>query len=727
LISWKEAFGYLDWSDSSEVTNADTVITKEIPDLISPDNPEAAWIASRLESITHWQLYTLGEATRQAGTNVSIPMVSPSLAVIFKYISAESPFDDMNLDVPIYNILRRNGFESFGDISHLRIDDLRGLGTLGQKKLDSLLTALVIYQAIRFKFAITKKQLNTATNEVPQVPLDPLDFSWIETYSPINYPNVNSGLNMLALYQVLSGNGNTPLITNTELLPIEASSHPLLAMSAKDWLGNVVVPSLEDLVFELFEKWNENELKVLAGRFLSAKPKTLDAIGASIGLTRERIRQLEKKIKTDYANFSKRNWMHGALLQAMQNFAAEPKRRSDFRRLDSSLEISYLGKKVDLIDFYIGMGELEIRDEWICSDFSSFENLFDNIWESVSSNGVSVDSAKFEEAYIESGPNRSKRFIQAWLDYNGYSKFRKQWYLKKGKPIPDLAEIVLTIRGESMTLEQIFEAMEVNKAIRSLHNTLITNDKFSKLGKHSWGLAEWNQETYSGIRDAILKYVDEKGSVALSTLTKTFVEKYGVKTSSVETYAQAYPLKVENGMVSKAPVKTENTHRKTIAQTRNMYQTENGLALRIKINGEHLRGSGSPCPAALASFLKLVPLEKRKLTWVHGTFMISDMGSVTNLPSIRPACERLGVGIGEELLLIFDAATVRAEKLVTQESTQEYIRQISQTGSDKDIRTALSSALQFTEKVSSKQIIEVLENRKEYDLIALATKVMGNN
>jgi hypothetical protein len=731
LTTWREAFGYIPWQDWFETEDLPW-LADEIPSVIPSDSTVANWIAENIEEYTKFDLGSV-VSPEVTGRNQPLNIIAPSLGAIFKYIPQATHWDEMNLDVPLYNLLRRKGMDTFSGISSLNLDQIRALDHFGEKTLNTFLLALVRFQAAWFR-----DLLSVATSESFNVDgdietesaenrfsLDPLNFEWFTRNAGLPVEEIISALNILALQKRLQGNGDDSLITPMDDALLDLPETPLFTISANEWLSNVAVPDLADFMDGLISTWTEVEVNIALDRLVTPTPKTLEEIGGEFNLTRERIRQLEQKIKKGFEAHVQSSWQFRTALHALKFQLTEPKTEEEVASVYEHLTVDHLGHRVNLVRLLIGLGELEQRDSWICSDFLTFDNLFDNVWQAVSSDGISVSIETFKVSYEELGSSYSSEFLDSWMEYYGYAVFDGHWYLKRGKSLPDLAEAILSIKQAVMSSDEIFEALKVDRSIRSLHNSMISSDKFIRTSKQGWGLAVWDLEEYTGIRDAILKFVEENRSVSLTYLVDTFVEKFGVKPSSVESYAQSYPLQLSEGMVVKATPRTSNRHRKTVAQTRNLYKTRHGLTLRLRINSEHLRGSGSPCPAALASFLNLSPLERRRFDWEHGTFMVSDQGNVTNISSVRVACDRLGIGLGDELLLTFDGVTVRAEKLVSQEDEAGYLAQILKQEENETLIGALGFALEISDTPEAKTVLSALSDRGETDLVSVVRQALS--
>jgi hypothetical protein len=85
----------------------------------------------------------------------------------------------------------------------------------------------------------------------------------------------------------------------------------------------------------------------------------------------------------------------------------------------------------------------------------------------------------------------------------------------------------------------------------------------------------------------------------MSLLIERIAGQYSVAESSVRAYAGAPPFESSIGRVRFAT--GERASSKTLTSTRRLYQREDAWLYRVKITGEHLRGSGSVAPVALAT------------------------------------------------------------------------------------------------------------------------------
>jgi hypothetical protein len=184
-------------------------------------------------------------------------------------------------------------------------------------------------------------------------------------------------------------------------------------------------------------------------------------------------------------------------------------------------------------------------------------------------------------------------------------------------------------------------------------------------------LTEWGLPVYDGIQNVIKRRVEAEGQVSLAQLLDEFPAQYGVAASSVRLYASTFPLQLEGDLVTLA------TERKTVVRevnrVRNLYFVGDKLALRMCINGEHLRGSGIMLSSAFAQALNVQPGDTR--SWVvpghENPFTINWSGVQPRGSSIRSSLLDIDSKLGDQIAFVFGGDTAELIQIVAEKKTLE--------------------------------------------------------
>src|SRR5262249_25494092 len=151
---------------------------------------------------------------------------------------------------------------------------------------------------------------------------------------------------------------------------------------------------------------------------------------------------------------------------------------------------------------------------------------------------------------------------------------------------------------------ELLDRFGVDRSARSLKGAMSMDDRFERVDRDRWALAEWGLASYSGVRALVRDEVGRAGgNIAMETLIENTTAKYSVTARSVVAYASAPPFEVKGGIVRLAL--TDQTSRKTPERTRRMYRRGDAWLYRIRVTKDHLRGSGSVAPIAIASILDM--------------------------------------------------------------------------------------------------------------------------
>ncbi len=186
--------------------------------------------------------------------------------------------------------------------------------------------------------------------------------------------------------------------------------------------------------------------------------------------------------------------------------------------------------------------------------------------------------------------------------------------------------------------------------------------RFERVDRDRWALTEWGMEGYGGIRSVIRELVARgSGRARLTDIVEHITERYSVSASSVIAYASAPPFMTKDGTVQIATV--DHGAHKPPERTRRMFRRPDAWAYRVRITTEHLRGSGSVAPMAVATILDLHAGETRQLESALGPQAIAWTGLQPSFGTIRRflMAEDLAADI-DAFLVIHDDGTFSFEQ-----------------------------------------------------------------
>lgn len=365
---------------------------------------------------------------------------------------------------------------------------------------------------------------------------------------------------------------------------------------------------------QLFGPLDHREAVLVDERMFAEAPKTLEELGAEIGVTRERVRQLEK----DLLERLKARTMPsvspllcdlaeqllealGRVIPAMDGLVIRL-----FSRLVDCDDDGGSGVRVDparlaLIALWIaGLRETSFRGSRYWGDAKGLFAVVDSALDSM---GM-LTPDQLAEILVELGV---KEVIFAkMVDDDDRLRFMGGRLVRWGRSQGDDAATVLSLMGEPCSLEVIIEELGRPMSPRSLTNRLIADDRFVRASKTTFGLKEWGGLNYGGITDAIRHELELAGGEDfVEGLAVRISEKYGVAKTSVRAYLEAPAFVVAEG---RARLRGPNELFMNQSDPRKAYRIfkhVDGFSMVMTVDGEVLRGSGRPLTKSMAAAVGL--------------------------------------------------------------------------------------------------------------------------
>lgn len=526
-------------------------------------------------------------------------------------------------------------------------------------------------------------------------------------------------------------NADSALNQTDELLDIVADL-PTVEVAEKPAPALSDLPAPTDMVYELVEdfltQFNERDLRILMGRKLEQPAKTLDALGAEFGITRERVRQLESLINRQMTAWFDNNdevALHSMLI------------RKHVGKI-CTLE-SLLAKFPALTE---NINDLDLPSWYVFDQFDdSFES--DGTWVTVPSlKEVAADFDDVFEAHVteegfieldrlsellEGWGSASITGITAWAQSRGYRVVGNLLVSPEIRSMNSLAVVALANLGVPASETDLHALVAADKSIRSFSNQLASDSRLIRAANAMWALASWGGTEYLGIRQEILRRVDENETVTLAELVAELPALYNVAASSVHTYATTWPLESVGGVVRRAS--------KPVAPTRPLYRgkgvifIDGGLAFRMVVNADNLRGSGFALPSPLAGALGVVQGGEREFmaTGSEKPVRIRWKKMQPQASSIQPNLKQLGAKLGDVVALTFvdGRSNVVSFGPLTDEPG-EAIRQLLLLTPTTPLTTAaIATALGLASTSTWAEILELVQLRHETELLAAIQSFMS--
>lgn len=639
-----------------------------------------------------------------------------------------------SLSARLSNVLKREDLRSTSDLIDLEVRDFYAIRNVGAGTARELLGALVVtsIQEGSEPSASTGTSMPGADDDRP-LPSESLLLSippfGVPDLDPSSLDDYLVDLSKVARWDLISGRGDGCVHANREerSTPMEVAeaSTRVAALTANMLFPEGTIESVPVILTSWVGGCTEVDQAILRDRMFADQPRTLDSLGLEFGVTRERIRQREgavvARLEAWISSSESMRWLMQAVRMRVGALLPLGELVGDFPVLDDPVAIleQPVWRVMDRLD-----PAYEIEDGWCAVPTVSQgrKETAESMQDIASDNGV-VALAETAGFGVLAGVGEVPKWFPDWLRACGFRLYQGYVVTRAGS-LQDRAAAALEIGGEPSRLIEMPAFVAEGRSERSLANALAADPRFVRVDKQRWALAEWGVGEYTGIADAIRRELDQAGgSLPLGKLVAALTARYDVAESSVRAYASGNPFIVVDGIVRMATSTRTPRVRKTWQQTRRLYKRDNTWLYRITVNRDHMRGSGSPCPVALAVVLGVPSAGERHFTGPMGTLGV-------HWPSLQPTMGSIGgflrcidAGIGDDVLVCFDEGTVHAE-VATLSSDHPWViaAQLAGAPQDLDAKRAhayLAVAVGSSPGVGTSDLIATLEARGDNDLAQL--------
>lgn len=479
-----------------------------------------------------------------------------------------------------------------------------------------------------------------------------------------------------------------------------------------------------DLVRALFES-SDARLDVLARRKIILGPRpTLEELGREIGVTRERVRQLEAKAARELSarlrthEFAPLRWRASDLADVLG--PAVP-RDSEF--LDDAVDWATRG-----LDEFPGVptgdlmlwaaGPYEADGDWLVAKPHSVVGLMSEIDARL---GDSLVVHEDEVRLVLDDLGIAQPLLgQMMAPLKGWRVLDETSWARWSGTVGDKAAVVLALTETPATAQELNDYIGEGHAESSVRNAMAADERFVRIDKvGTFALSSWGMEEYSGVANEIIERIERAGGpVRLDDLVREFVSEFGVSENSVRMYASAPAFVTHDGQVRLRKDDEPFDIDRRIDRVRGLYVLPNGqVVVHDVVDRDVRRGSGRAFPEAGAASLGVVPGGRASFeSDDFGRVVISWPKTATTGPSIgstRQVAECLGLDDGDPFRIIFDANSRRFDaETVNGASIQGLSGVRVESGHE---LVGLAAALQ----TEPSAVRAVLQGRGEQDLLGL--------
>jgi len=419
-------------------------------------------------------------------------------------------------------------------------------------------------------------------------------------------------------------------------------------------------------------------IDILRTRVLATRPETLDQIGERYDVTRERVRQLENKVRKKLARFRK-----SAEYRPVRRRAGKLREKlgSAIPENDTTLTEALNwavsdfdpGLPQDLAQSFLLWiaGPYKVREGWLVINSDIFHKsqvaLLNRKTNRALIPTTEVHAALSELSILDT-------YHSALIDHLKIFMRVDEGLLHFAGSISHKAEQLLRYFDRPITADELVEFIGSSN-VRSVLNRLMDDPRFWRINKQNQFVLAGTEgyDEYTGITDEIIQELEAcGGSATVQHLVEKITKTYGVQPNSVLAYLKT-PLffQTESGLV-RVRKDEEVIVKADISRTVGCYRLNGWWSWRVKVDRQLLRGSGRLFPKAFARELGCGPGDKFEISSPFGSITVSwPLGSTTGaaLGSIREVLDALGATDGDYLFVI-----AQNEQLGFQLLRQEHLK-----------------------------------------------------
>ena len=394
---------------------------------------------------------------------------------------------------------------------------------------------------------------------------------------------------------------------------------------------------------------------------------TLQDLGAYFGVTRERVRQLENRVRRMFMIMMKREdawplrWRAETIRQSIG--VAAP-----FASAECLL--SSLNGKVDFRGIVLELaGPYDLLNGWLV--LRSAVN---------SEPSLKIREIANEVGYID--PQLAARELNSWgLDMS----LHEEWLIRDGKirklngrlvrwdgSIGDKLVIALANIGRPATIEALLEYIREDRAKSSAANALSIDSRAVRVSRTEWALASWGLSEYNSIAMSIRHVLKSQAQPAsVEDIVTRLSKDLGIRESSIRAYCQAPMFILEDGAVRLRREDEPFEYDKVSLQNaKGVFALgPQRVSLLFEVDGEMLRGSGRSLAQAAGLLLDVAlnrPLTFSNQDGISVTLTYPETSiSGPSIGSLRPFTEASGARLGDLLTLTLDKSDMSVTAVAT--------------------------------------------------------------
>ena len=396
---------------------------------------------------------------------------------------------------------------------------------------------------------------------------------------------------------------------------------------------------------------DERERRIGQARtFTLETPVTLSSLGREFGITRERVRQVENELRARV----QQNLESEAAAASLLELAADVGRDLGTIACEESVR-RVLGEACpDGID-------ASMRRAMLLTLAGPY-TLADGFWQ----RGDALAELRAGVS-ARAGAPFSERELRRLLKVAGVSADQHDGCiaalpvtLSDGRVTPpdnslgERAVRALDLNGEPMSTAELSAALSADVSTEGVLSRLRSDHRIRRVGLHTYGLTEWDEDTFSTIADELQAAIEARGGRAsMADLAAALSDELGVAPCSVRAPA-ATPrfARMHDGTVTvRDACGAELQDAPCPGLDRDLVRCGAAWALRVSVEQQVLRGSARPLRIAIPRAAGVAPGEARTIMLRNGSVQITWRCKRPAITSTRLLVRDLGCAGGERVFV----------------------------------------------------------------------------
>ena len=435
----------------------------------------------------------------------------------------------------------------------LTVEDLLRMPDFDHKRLNELLLAIEEFLKEQIgSGGANRLQVGIPNSATPRLKAESANLNEILNALSTPWEMVGRILApVLAASAELNGTAKLSDVLSPELIRLASGMRVAVGSINVGWLsdgtlGPVAAASVR--LARMLDQASETERMVVEHRLAGPPRKTLAEIGIEVGVTRERIRQIQKKLERKIQIGLGTDFRVVAAALKEEQGPVVPKGHLD-NRINGLLSgkpalVSRLIRQALVTEMGYRLDSGHYLDDQATEVISSICALAERIADDV---GI-VD----KEALIGGLP--SKDWQAFWPAFQRCCQFHDLYgFLSTRDSAKARTKAALLSIGRAASKEEISEICGF--ADTQIGSYLSNIASVVRADKDRWGLREWIDDEYEGIAAEIIQRINEDGgATTVERLLTELPEKFGVSRGSVLAFMKTPKFVVRDGLVSLAHV-----------------------------------------------------------------------------------------------------------------------------------------------------------------------------